>query len=315
MLKILMFGRGVITLDYGWALEKVGNEIEFYVRPGKATQYGPYVDLDMFDGRKSKKGEKIIEKWAIKMSEEVSPDHNFDLIFVSVNHQQLDEALKKIGTFAGNATILIFNNIWGKLDDISAPLPKNQVVWGFPGAGGGFKEGALKGVLLKSLNLQSVDTAVSSKRHQEVASLFEGAGFTIDYQQEKEGWYWEHFIMDAAFAVESSRAGGFDEIFNLKSIKHLILIYREMLTMIKARGIKLDLKSKMILKTPVGVSAKTMLNMLTADSAVGEGLARIRQSTHTSPEMLAYFSRDVLKTARQLGVNTPLLEELEPNFK
>ena len=55
---------------------------------GKAAQYGPYVDLDMFDGRKKDKGGKIIEKWAIKMREEVSPEHDFDLIIVSVNHQQ-----------------------------------------------------------------------------------------------------------------------------------------------------------------------------------------------------------------------------------
>ncbi|MCO5387543.1 MAG: hypothetical protein NHB14_19220 [Desulfosporosinus sp.] len=67
-------------------MEKTGNEIEFYVRPGKAAQYGPYVDLDMFDGRKKDKGGKIIEKWAIKMREEVSPEHDFDLIIVSVNH-------------------------------------------------------------------------------------------------------------------------------------------------------------------------------------------------------------------------------------
>jgi len=313
-MKILMFGRGVITLDYGWALEKAGNEVEFYVRPGKATQHGPYVDLDMFDSRKSEDGEKIIEKWAIKMREEVSSDHNFDLIFVSVNHQQLDEALKKISTFAGNATILIFNNIWGKLDDISAPLPQDQVIWGFPGSGGGFKDGILRGALLKSLNLQHVDTAISSKRHQEVASLFEEAGFTIEYQQNMEGWYWEHFIMDAAFATESSIGGGFDEIFNMESIKHLILIYREMLSVLKARGLKLDLKSKIILKTPVNITATSMLHMLTSDS-VGEGITRIKKSSHTAPEMLAYFSRDVLKIARQLGVNTPLLEEAEPNFK
>jgi len=35
--------------------------MEFYVHPEKAAQYGPYVDLDMFDGLKSDKGEKIIE--------------------------------------------------------------------------------------------------------------------------------------------------------------------------------------------------------------------------------------------------------------
>jgi len=40
-MKILMFGRGVISVIYGWALEKAGHTVEFYVRPGRAAQYGP----------------------------------------------------------------------------------------------------------------------------------------------------------------------------------------------------------------------------------------------------------------------------------
>ena len=32
-MKILMFGRGVIAAAYGWALERAGHEVEFYVRP------------------------------------------------------------------------------------------------------------------------------------------------------------------------------------------------------------------------------------------------------------------------------------------
>jgi 2-dehydropantoate 2-reductase len=50
-MKIMRFGRGVISTQYCWALEKAGNEIEFYVRPGKSSEYGPIVNLDILDGR------------------------------------------------------------------------------------------------------------------------------------------------------------------------------------------------------------------------------------------------------------------------
>ncbi len=41
---------------YGWALEKAGNQVDFYVRPGRAAQYGPEVDLRIQDGRAAARG-------------------------------------------------------------------------------------------------------------------------------------------------------------------------------------------------------------------------------------------------------------------
>jgi ketopantoate reductase len=38
-MKILMFGQGVISVLYGWALEKAGHTVEFYVRPDRPVQY------------------------------------------------------------------------------------------------------------------------------------------------------------------------------------------------------------------------------------------------------------------------------------
>jgi 2-dehydropantoate 2-reductase len=54
-MKILFFGRGVIATQYAWALEKAGNQVEFYVRPGRIAEYGTSVKLDILDGRKTSK--------------------------------------------------------------------------------------------------------------------------------------------------------------------------------------------------------------------------------------------------------------------
>ena len=48
-MKILMFGRGVIAVAYGWALERAGHEVEFFVRPGRAAEYGLAIDLELLD--------------------------------------------------------------------------------------------------------------------------------------------------------------------------------------------------------------------------------------------------------------------------
>lgn len=36
-MKILVFGRGVIGSQYGWALENAGHTVDFYVRKKKGT--------------------------------------------------------------------------------------------------------------------------------------------------------------------------------------------------------------------------------------------------------------------------------------
>lgn len=55
-MKILMFGRGAIASIYGWALERAGNDVEFYVRPGRAAVYGQAINLDLLDARKRVRG-------------------------------------------------------------------------------------------------------------------------------------------------------------------------------------------------------------------------------------------------------------------
>src|SRR5258707_2416933 len=109
-MKILMIGRGVIATLYAWTFEKSGNKVEFYVRPGRAAQYGPFVNLELRDGRVNSKGALIHEKWPIILREDLNADHDYDLMFVSVNHNQLNEVVTFLSTRMGKATVLIFDH-------------------------------------------------------------------------------------------------------------------------------------------------------------------------------------------------------------
>lgn len=130
-MKILMFGRGVISTLYGWALEKAGNEVEFYVRPGRAESLGASVSLDLRDGRTNPRGEASSEEWPVTLVEEVDPERGYDVIVVSVNHDQVGSALAVLRDRVGDATVLMFNNLWSEPSDVAAALPAGHVVWGF----------------------------------------------------------------------------------------------------------------------------------------------------------------------------------------
>lgn len=45
-MRILMFGRGTVATIYGRVLHEAGHHVEFYVRPGRAAEYGEMVQMD-----------------------------------------------------------------------------------------------------------------------------------------------------------------------------------------------------------------------------------------------------------------------------
>jgi len=81
-----MFGRGVISTLYGWALEGAGHSVDFYVRPGRAAQLGSTVNMNIYDLRqKEEKIRQKIQNWAINLREDLPADHQYDMI-ISVLH-------------------------------------------------------------------------------------------------------------------------------------------------------------------------------------------------------------------------------------
>ena len=151
-MKILIIGRGVISTQYGWALEQAGNDVTFYVRPGRINQYGDIVNLKILDGRENKKGNSVNKAWKIKMIEELSSNHDFELIMISVNHNQLSNIINWLEPLVNNSTVLMFNNIIDEPLNSIGSIPKEQVVWGFPGAGGSFiNQNTLDGGFMKKL--------------------------------------------------------------------------------------------------------------------------------------------------------------------
>jgi 2-dehydropantoate 2-reductase len=140
-MKILMFGRGVIATMYGWALDQAGHDVEFSVRPGRAAAYGETIDLDLLDARRR-----------VRYREALEPDHDFDLIVLSVQHYRFAEAAAFLAPRVGKATVLVFSNIWSEPLTAIGSLPVGQVAWGFSEAGGGFcEDGVLCGTLLPSV--------------------------------------------------------------------------------------------------------------------------------------------------------------------
>lgn len=86
--------------------------------PGRSQDYGDYINLNIQDGRKNKKERKVNGRWSTTLREKI-PDHrDYNLIFVSVKHTQLDSVVETITSKLNRASVLISNNFWGHQEDV-----------------------------------------------------------------------------------------------------------------------------------------------------------------------------------------------------
>lgn len=311
-MKILMFGRGVIAVAYGWTLERAGHEIEFYVRPGRAAEYGDAVDLELLDARRRLRGRRVTEKWPVRYRESLEPDHDFDLIVVSVQHYGFAEAVSFLAPRVGQATVLVFNNLWVEPRAAVDALPAGQVAWGFPGAGGGFGDDGVLRVALLPIVFFGTLGGSPTERAQAVRTVFRQAGFKIRETTDFRGWLSIHFIQNAGLHSQSLRLGSLAVLAGRPhDVREAILATRELLPLAEAHGVDLRRHRSDVLPftAPVWLTAPVLAWLFGHFPPT-----RTVMEAHANPEELRAVCRDTLAEARRLGVSAPRLEAAEPYF-
>ncbi|PZQ89122.1 MAG: ketopantoate reductase [Leifsonia xyli] len=313
-MRILMFGRGAIASAYGWALSRAGHEVEFFVRPGRAAVYGDAIHLELLDLRRRRWGERAVTAWPVRYREELAPEDRFDLIVVSVSHHRLAEAAAFLAPRIGDATVLILGNLWAEPLEAVAPLPAEQLAWGFPGAGGGFgADGVLRAVLTPSVTLGTLGQP-PTPREQAVRRMFRGAGFRTSEQPDIRGWLWIHFVANAGMHAQGVRLGTLSHLVgSRRDLREALLATRELLPVVEKRGIDLRRHRAAVLpfRMPAGLTAAAMAWLTTHVAAARTSLAAQTDPTAEEPRAIC---RDALAEARRLGVPVPRLEAAEVYF-
>lgn len=304
-MKILFLGRGAIGTQYAWAFENAGHTVEFYVREGRKAQYGSDVNLEIWDARRSKKDRLVKEKWPIVTHEEIKENHNYDLIFMSVNPEQVSSVVKYLAPRVGNATVLFFNNFWQDPQSAVQPIPLSQIVFGFPGAGGGFEGNTLYGGLYKTVQFGTFESE-PTKRDLEVRKLFTGAGFKIMVQKDPQSWLWNHFALNAAMEVEVLKSGSFEKVISSpEALTGIGRNMKEIVLVLKAKGSKLDILTRLVSALPARVFGFLMSNVVFSPKSINYVLM---EHNHFK---VGYAVREVIADARKYGIKAPRLYEVE----
>lgn len=307
-MKILIFGRGVISTQYAWAFEKAGHTVEFYVRQGRKADYGSTVALNIYDSRKKIRGVLVNENWNITLHEDMDTNHDYDLIFVCVQHYHLKSVVDFLTNKTGKATILIANNFWEEPQEMASKLPKDQLVWGFPGAGGGFDEnGVLNGSLFGTFTIGTFGTELST-RDLQVIDLFESSGFKVKEIKDLRSWLFSHFVLNAAMHLERLKSNketmSLNDLKTTKFWRNVILNGKELLPLLKARNVNLNasFETKMF-SLPPWIFSFLMRIII-------KFLPPLKQifTAHTNHKEVVKTVQDVMNKAEEMNISLPRYE-------
>jgi 2-dehydropantoate 2-reductase len=234
------------------------------------------------------------------------------LIVVSVNHHQIASVVELLAPNVGNATVLMFNNLFVDPMQAISPIPPENVVWGFPGGGGGIYGGStLKGGISKMIFLGKIGSTGSDMRYEHVRMLFKNARFSVLQQSDFHGWLWFKFLLNAGLEAGAAKAGGFVKLYDsAENVKYSLLLAREMLPLLKAKGNNAKLSYRLMLKLPVGIMGFAMCKAMQKGTFARSVMEHAELSGHISKESSSTFYGDVLKEAQELGVTLPMLENL-----
>ena len=301
-MKILFFGRGAIGTQYAWAFEKTGHTVVFYVREGRSVQYGPYVDLKISDGRR-KKRKTVQERFDVSFIEEIDPEEKYDLIFFSINPEQVKEAAKYLAPRVGDSTVLFFNNFGNDPYDAMLPIPKDQIVVGFPGAGGGYDGNKLYGNLFKGVQL-GIKKEAPDARERMVLDLFASSGFKTSEKHDIQNFLINHYVANAAMEAEVIKAGSFKNVADSKeALTGMFENIREMIPYLKAKNVTPDLSVRLLaLRPPRAMAGLLKMTLYSPKSMAYEALAH-------NGFKAGYAVKEIVGEADELGVSLPRLKE------
>ncbi|MFP7494406.1 2-dehydropantoate 2-reductase N-terminal domain-containing protein [Terribacillus saccharophilus] len=240
-MNILIIGRGVISTQYAWTFKENGNNIDFYIRPESKDKYTPMLSLQLEDRRRKRQLEKVNVSWETNLRYEIPENHDYDLILVSINIEQIGSIVAALNNKVNKATVLFFNNFWEDPAKQTEHLPQSQLIYGFPGAGGGTAgTNVINGGFSSSIMIGDIGTA-SKERVQQVYTLFEQANFTVKRQADFKKFLMNHFLLNVAIEIEVLKEGSFIRLMDsIHGLGNISINLRQLKPIMRNRGMKFD---------------------------------------------------------------------------
>lgn len=312
-MKILIYGAGVIGCTYGWQLAEAGHDITVFVRKGQKQQIRengiPIICQDFRNGNK-KMIETVFHPHVIN---ELEVENDFEYIIVTTNKIQLPDVLPVLGTSAGKAHVLFFQNNWDCFEDISRNLKPEQYFFGFPFMAGGGKDAdgihcVISGMKYSHTPIGETNGEITP-RVQKIAQALGDANLKPFPSRQILLWIITHYAVAAGLTAGILSAGNAAKfVSDSMIIRTTIHAIREGFAICLKRGYDAKLeKANKLYRLPLFISVPIAKKIYSNEALQFMFDGHINHSVGEVRQMI----EDMIVCGEKYGVATPSLIELK----
>jgi len=318
IMKILIFGSGIVGSTYGWQLSESGHSVSVLVKKEKKQQIeenGIAIHCTDFRGEQKQVKQVVFRPDVI---DELSSLNDFEYIIVSTNNLHLKEVLPVLVKSAGKAHILFFQNMWeDDIEVIEDYLSPEKYFFGFPFMVGGGRDdksiySAISGLKYSHTPLGELNGEITP-RVQKIANALEVANLKPTISSQISVWLITHYAVAAGLSAGIIAAGsGKAFVKNSKIIKETLKSIREGLDVCVKKGINpKSEKSNKLFYLPLFISVP-IAKKIYSDEALA-----IMFDGHTkhSPEEMVKMLDDLITCGEKNNVKTPFLKQFKERIK
>lgn len=312
-MKILIYGAGIIGSTYGWQLAEAGHDITVFVRKGQKLQVeeqGIHLVCQDFRNGRKKTVDTVFRPHVI---DELDTQNDFEYIIVATNKIQLPDVLPVLGTSAGKAHVLFFQNNWDCFDEIACFLKPEQYFFGFPFMVGGGREAdgiycVISGMKYSHTPIGEVNGAITP-RVRKIVQALEGASLKPVASRQILLWIITHYAAAAGLTAGILSAGSATKFVNDSSIlRTTIRAIREGFSICLKRGYDAKAeKANKLYQLPLFFSVPIAKKIYSNEALQFMFDGHVKHS----PEEVRQMVEDLIAYGVKYGVATPNLIKLK----
>ena len=191
-MKFLVYGAGVLGCNLARNLFRAGKNVTLLARRKWAEEI-------------RKNGLRIKDKFSLRTSvssipvvTELTPDAQYDVIFVVLRYTQLDSVLDTLRANRTRNIVFVGNNVQTRA--LAAELPDKNVLFAFALSAGHRENDRVVSIDLKKITIGQLAGTASNK--QLIEQIFSSTKYRVVYEPNMEDYLLCHaaFVMPAAFA-------------------------------------------------------------------------------------------------------------------
>ena len=189
-MKTLIYGAGPIGSLYTYLFHEAGKDVTILARNKQFNfiKENGVVLVNEFTGK------KVIAK--VDVVDKLDKKDTYDLVVVVIRKNKIQPVLQILNQNVKNI-LFMGNNTLG-FDEYLNYLPKEKILFGFPGAGGGRKDHIVHYIDSEKPNGKRMPITIGEidgemkDRTRQIKSLFEDADIPVDIVEDIDGWLKYH---------------------------------------------------------------------------------------------------------------------------